>query len=221
MVLIRGRGSDEAAPKNIARREEARPTVSVALPSPPVSETPSPIASAEAPAPIGSAEAPSPAALVEAPAPAAPVEAPLPATAEKKAPSVARTQPSETVAPPKPAGPSAAPAPKAERVPETDLSGLSPKPGKVDSRADDGAVQDALAQAAERAKGCRDATSPTGVARVAITIAPSGDVSGAVVQGPPFAHTMEGECIAAKFRAIHVPPFNGDSINVRRSVSLQ
>jgi hypothetical protein len=79
-----------------------------------------------------------------------------------------------------------------------------------------------LAEAASRAKGCRDSASPiSGVASVSVTVAPSGDVTGAVVQNSPFAHTLEGECVAGKFRSIHISPFKGDAINVRKSVSLQ
>jgi DNA polymerase-3 subunit gamma/tau len=222
VIHARSSGSNEAAsPKNIAPREESRPQASVAIPSPPApAEAPATAASVEAPSPVASVEAPPPVASVEAPSPAPSVEAPAPA--EKKGPSAVEKSPSETAAAQKPAGASPAAAPRGERAPETDLSGLQPsKPTKVESRADDDALQQALAQAAASAKGCRDATSPTGVASVSVTIAGSGDATGAVVQGPPFAHTMEGECIAAKFRAIHIPAFKGDSINVRKSVSLQ
>jgi outer membrane biosynthesis protein TonB len=209
--------------KDIAPREAPRSQASAALPSPAASvEAPSAVASVEAP----SVPAPSPPASVEAHLPAEPIAAPTPAPDEKKAPTPVETQPSETVAARKPSGPSLAAEPKAapaERQPETDLSGLQPaKPTKAESRADDGELQQALAEAASRAKGCRDSASPiSGVASVSVTIAPSGDVTGAVVQNSPFAHTLEGACVAGKFRSIHISPFKGDTITVRKSVSLQ
>ncbi len=223
VVAIVNSRSAESDPNvnHIAPAEDPRPTASM-VPAPPPApvEVPSAAASVEVPATAASAQAPAPSASVEAPAPVASVEAPAPAVAEKKGPSEA--PPSEAIATAKPIAPAPAAAPRPAATPETDLSGLQPsKPARIDTRADDDTLQQALAQAAERAKGCRDSTSPTGVASVSVTIAGSGDATGAVVQGPPFAHTLEGDCIAAKFRAIHIPAFRGDSINVRKSVSLQ
>jgi hypothetical protein len=211
-----------ATAKNIAPREEPRlravvtpdPAAPIA-PTPPAPSTPAPSASAtaERPEPAPSAKA---APSVEPPA--EPPPAPAPPPVEKKAVEA----PSEVVAPQKASAPAAATKAPAEAVPETDLSGLEPaKPAKTVARVDDDALQQALSEAAARARGCRDATSPTGVATVSVTIASSGDATGATVTNPPFAHTLEGECIAAKFRAVHVPAFKGDTINVRKSVTLQ
>jgi hypothetical protein len=89
------------------------------------------------------------------------------------------------------------------------------------SNVDDEAVQQALAQAAERAKGCHVAGGPTGNVRVAVNFAPSGDVTGASVQGAAFSNTVEGECIAAKFRALHIPAFTGNDFVARKTVSIE
>ncbi|HEU4534822.1 MAG TPA: hypothetical protein VFS00_11915, partial [Polyangiaceae bacterium] len=56
--------------------------------------------------------------------------------------------------------------------------------------------------------------------RVAVTFAPSGAVSNAVVEGPPFAGTPVGGCVAAKFRAAKVPAFAGSAITVKKSFSI-
>jgi len=60
---------------------------------------------------------------------------------------------------------------------------------------------------------------PTGTARVTVTFAPSGEVTGASVGGA-LANSVEGSCIAAKFRALHVPPFVGADVVVRKSFSI-
>jgi hypothetical protein len=225
----RAPSSDTSAmTKNIAPRDEPRASASAIVASAAAStEPPAPAASLEKPMAAASAAAPAPIpssqavpAVASVQAPAAPETVAAPAPVEKKTSAPTEAPAGEAVAPPKPGAPAA---PKtAERAPETDLSGLEPaKPTKVASNVDDEALQQALAEAAARAKGCRDTTSPTGVATVSVTIAASGDATGAVVTGPPFAHTLEGDCIAAKFRSVHVPAFRGDTINVRKSVTLQ
>jgi hypothetical protein len=58
------------------------------------------------------------------------------------------------------------------------------------------------------------------VARLSVTFAPSGRVTTAVIDGPPFAGTPEGSCIAAKFRAASIPRFSGGNVIVHRSFGL-
>jgi hypothetical protein len=111
----------------------------------------------------------------------------------------------------------AAPPPKAD--PETDL-GDSPAARPAKPTVDEEALQQALAQASQRAKGCHVAGGPTGNVRVSVSIAPSGDATGATVQGALFSNTVEGECIAAKFRALHIPPFTGNDVMVRKTVTI-
>jgi predicted Zn finger-like uncharacterized protein len=78
----------------------------------------------------------------------------------------------------------------------------------------------ALENSARLAASCKTASSPTGLARLSITFAPSGRVTAAVVDGPPFAGTPEGSCIASKFRAATIPRFSGGNVIVHRSFDL-
>jgi hypothetical protein len=85
------------------------------------------------------------------------------------------------------------------------------------------AIARALAGAATRAAVCRADASPPGTARVLVTFRPTGEVMTAAVRGAPFAGTVEGQCIAEKFRSLRVPPFGGegaDNVTVRKVVTL-
>jgi len=147
---------------------------------------------------------------------------PAPSTEPEAEARPSRASRNPASAPPSPrSAPAGAKA--AEAKPEGDQSELggAATSGKARGAVDDEALQVAIAQASERAKGCRIEGGPTGVAHVSVTFAPSGDVIGANVQGSPFAHTLEGECIAAKFRALHVPAFSGNEVTVRKAVSIQ
>jgi hypothetical protein len=85
---------------------------------------------------------------------------------------------------------------------------------------DAGAARSALNAAASRAMGCKG-DGPAGTAQVSVTFAPSGRVTSARVDGPPFGGTPAGGCIATAFRSATVPPFGGSSITVRKTVSLR
>lgn len=83
-----------------------------------------------------------------------------------------------------------------------------------------GAATTALSAAAGRAKGCKTADGPTGSASVRVVFAPSGNVTSANVQGPPFAGTPVGGCIAAAFRGASVPAFDGSPVAVTKTVNI-
>ncbi len=83
-----------------------------------------------------------------------------------------------------------------------------------------GAATTALSAAAGRAKGCKTADGPTGSASVRVVFAPSGNVTSANVQGPPFAGTPVGGCIASAFRGASVPPFDGSPVAVSKTVNI-
>ncbi|MDI1434234.1 hypothetical protein [Polyangium sorediatum] len=83
------------------------------------------------------------------------------------------------------------------------------------------AAASALGAAAGRASGCKAPGDPSGTARVSVTFAPSGRATKAQVNGPPFAGTPTGGCIAAAFRSASVPPFSGDSVTVSKSVTIR
>jgi hypothetical protein len=82
------------------------------------------------------------------------------------------------------------------------------------------AAVSALNAAAGAASGCKKPDGPTGRGRVSVTFAPSGRVTTAVVNGPPFAGTSVGGCVAAAFRRATVPPFDGSPVTVHKSFSI-
>lgn len=82
------------------------------------------------------------------------------------------------------------------------------------------AARSALADAAKSANRCRSDEGPFGSARVAVTFAPNGQTTTAVIQGPPFAGTPVGSCIARTFREARISPFSGAPVTVRTSVTI-
>ncbi len=96
-----------------------------------------------------------------------------------------------------------------------------PAAAAVGAGFDQAAAKAALAASAAQASGCRKGEDPAGNAVVIITFAPSGRVTSANVNGPPFAGTATGGCIAAAMRKTQVPPFDGDRITVSKTVSIQ
>lgn len=84
-----------------------------------------------------------------------------------------------------------------------------------------GAAVSALSSAAAGASGCKKPGGPTGSGKVTITFAPSGRVTTATVNGPPFAGTPVGGCVASVFRRAKVPAFSGSAVRVSKSFSIQ
>jgi predicted Zn finger-like uncharacterized protein len=80
------------------------------------------------------------------------------------------------------------------------------------------AAREALEDAAARAARCKTIDTPSGTARIAVTFAPSGQATNAIIESGPFVGTAAGTCVAAKFKAARVPPFSGDSVQVHKSV---
>ena len=60
----------------------------------------------------------------------------------------------------------------------------------------------------------------TGTGRVVVVFAPSGVAQSASVSGPPFEGTPTGACVAAHFRAAHVPAFGGSAFSVSKSFTI-
>jgi hypothetical protein len=85
---------------------------------------------------------------------------------------------------------------------------------------DRGAAISSLNAAAGGASGCKKPDGPTGTGRVAVTFAPTGRVTSANVEGPPFAGTSVGGCVAARFRGASVPAFAGSPVTVHKSFSI-
>lgn len=90
-------------------------------------------------------------------------------------------------------------------------------PGTFDATA----AASALGAAASRASSCRQPGDPSGIARVTVTFANSGNATHALVDGPPFAGTATGGCIASTMRGATVPPFTGDRVTVKKTVVIQ
>jgi predicted Zn finger-like uncharacterized protein len=85
---------------------------------------------------------------------------------------------------------------------------------------DRGAAGAAMSGAAAAAQSCKKPDGPTGGGHVKVTFAPNGSVSSAVADAPPFAGTAVGGCVAAKFRAIHIPAFAGSAQGVGKSFTI-
>lgn len=67
---------------------------------------------------------------------------------------------------------------------------------------------------------CKKADGPTGSGHVKITFQPSGSVSTVEVDTPPYSGTSVGGCVAAKYRAVHIPAFSGGPVTVGKSFSI-
>lgn len=78
----------------------------------------------------------------------------------------------------------------------------------------------AIAAAGRRASYCTSPDAPVSVP-VAITFAPSGNVTRAIVSGGPFAGTSEGSCIASSLRTASVPAFDGEPVTVNTTVVMR
>jgi hypothetical protein len=83
------------------------------------------------------------------------------------------------------------------------------------------AARSALEMSADQASSCRKDGDPSGLAVVTITFSPTGRVTTATISGPPFQATSTGGCIASTMRRTRVPPFAGDMVTVRKTVTIR
>jgi hypothetical protein len=67
--------------------------------------------------------------------------------------------------------------------------------------------------------GCFASATEGGVARLTVTFLPSGQLTNAVVMGPPFGGTAVGACISSKFQGLAVAPFEGSPVTVAMALS--
>jgi hypothetical protein len=81
------------------------------------------------------------------------------------------------------------------------------------------AAQQALSAIASSAGSCITEGNPAATIRVAVTFAPTGNVTTALVDGAPFLSGREGGCIARLFHAAKVPAYQGGLVTVRKSFS--
>ncbi len=96
-----------------------------------------------------------------------------------------------------------------------------PKPAVASAEFDKGAARAALGAAAAASAGCAQPDGPRGTGTVRVTFSTSGRATQALIQGPPFAGTPTGSCIASKFRGLSISPFTGDAVSVTKSVTIQ
>ena len=148
------------------------------------------------------------------------VTPPLAASAPQ--PSKARLTPST----PSPAYPArqtlpTAPDREAEAAPALDSAEVDSPPAEPAPEFDSGATRNALASVAGQASACRKDGDPSGTANITVTFAPSGRVTSATVQGPPYAGTATGGCIASAMRRASVPAFSGEHITVSKTIVIE
>ncbi|HQP37649.1 MAG TPA: hypothetical protein PLI95_20835, partial [Polyangiaceae bacterium] len=186
------------APQTGVRGAEPSPATT-AEPSAAPAATPETTAAATAGAATAGAEPTAKAASTPGKEPAA-------ATAKPGATAEAKAAPAETTKQPEPAKPEV-------KQPE-------PAPVSNDVPFDKAAAAASLAARKGAAAGCKQEGGPTGHAKVSVTFAPSGRVTTANINGPPFAGTPVGGCIASKFRGATVPPFTGSPVTVHTSVAI-
>jgi hypothetical protein len=111
--------------------------------------------------------------------------------------------------------------PKPEATKPVAAVPAQPEVSDVGGDFDKSAAAAALGAAAGVASGCRKPGDPTGVAVVHVTFANSGRATRALVEGPPFAGTPTGGCIADALRSAKVPPYGGDRVTVTKRVVIQ
>ena len=179
--------------------------IAVAPPSPPAAAD-QPVAAAEPAPPAGTDPA-----VVAAAAAAAPAEADM-VPAQVTKPASRKEAAGSFQAAPEKAGGAAASVPPARSAP----AATAPSGPAIDREA---AVA-ALSSAARSAAACKKPDGPTGTGRVAVTFAPTGKAT-ATIEGAPFAGTPVGGCVAAWFRAVHVAPFGGDPVTVRKTFVVE
>jgi hypothetical protein len=97
----------------------------------------------------------------------------------------------------------------------------APPPAADGTEFDRAAARNALASAAAQASACRKDGDPSGTATITITFAPSGRITSANLQGPPFAGTATGGCIANTMRHATVPAFSGEHVTVTKTIVVQ
>jgi hypothetical protein len=112
-------------------------------------------------------------------------------------------------------------APAEQEKPAVQAPRAAPEPAEPGTDFDRSAAVAALQAAAAEAASCRKDGDPSGTARLTITFAPSGRVTSANIQGPPFAGTPTGGCIANAMRHAHVPAFSGDRVTVNKTIAVE
>lgn len=85
---------------------------------------------------------------------------------------------------------------------------------------DRGAVREKLGLAAAQAANCRPSGGPTGVGKVQVRYAPSGEVTDVKLQTEQFQNTTAGVCVRMLFRRASIPAFKGSPKTVTTSFTI-
>jgi hypothetical protein len=115
---------------------------------------------------------------------------------------------------------------EAPALPPIAPSGVLPQrppepPPVVHPPFDNAAATAALNAAASASWACRKEGDAPGSAVVIVRYAPSGRVTSATIEPGPFAGTLTGGCVATIFRKALIPPFSGDYMTVKKTVTLK
>jgi hypothetical protein len=216
-----GRQAPAVAPASLPPAPTVVPTPEPAASPPPAPEA---LAAVSASAPAEPPPEP-PAAAPSAPTPLSAVPAAVPQSATTRSAATAPAAPTVTASPaPTPAAtasaaPAAAP-PTAAPAATTEAPVAPAEDMVVAGPFDKAAAATALQTQAEIASSCRKEGDPAGRALVTVSFANSGRAVRATVDGPPFAGTATGGCIASTMRAAQVPPFSGDRVTVSKTVII-
>jgi hypothetical protein len=224
-LLVRGGSSEDPAPTETASTEAAPADRAGNAPT---NDTPQAAAQPAAPGAAPGAKSPDPAADKRPAGDAKGADRPAD---RDKAKTADKAPEKDTGGKTAAADPKAAAPPgggdKSQSLAAAMAAGASPGSAAPEPAAGGGAdfnasaARSALAAAAGAASGCKKPDDPSGVAKVSVTFAPSGRATKAQVNGPPFAGTATGGCIAAAFRSASVPPFSGSPVTVSKSVTIR
>jgi hypothetical protein len=83
-----------------------------------------------------------------------------------------------------------------------------------------GEAKSRLAAAAASAQTCKKGDGPVGTGHAVIVFAPTGGAQSVTINGPPFEGTPTANCVAGRFRGVHVPAFSGSPFSVSKSFTI-
>lgn len=219
IVGVRARHAPERAiAQAVPEVTAVEPSINAAAPVEPVEpiEPAAPAAAAPSAADVPSvAASPSAAPTLAAVAPTSTPKSALPPNVERVA--TPSREPAPTGAPSAP--PTSTTEPAAPTTPVAIHN--APPPAAPGTEFDRAAALSALQGAAQQASACRKEGDPSGTAVLTITFAPSGRVTSAAIQGPPFAGTPTGGCIASTMRRASIPAFDGERVTVTKTVVIE
>jgi hypothetical protein len=233
IAVLFARGNPSSGEQRADPEKPSAPQAETAEPAAPAEPTPAapaePVAAAPA-EPVAAAPVATETPKPEATAVAEPTSVSPPAAAATKPGTVAVAAAKPETPPPKEpkeVAPTrvAAVAPKAETKPAETKPAAPAAPAQrevaVGGEFDTAAASAALSGAAQQASGCRREGDPSGVAVVRVTFSNAGHATRAVIEGPPFAGTQTGGCIASTLRKATVPAYGGERVTVSKKVVIR